>query len=88
MTRASVAAADRKNAATASCLVTWTAASSTPAASRPTASRSAWSAAASASHPEPPAGGAAVFTQNFSREVLGGKCDQRTPYSPSRLVCQ
>lgn len=65
MTRASAAAADQKNAVTASFLATWTAASSTPAASRPTASRSAWSAAASASHPEPHVGGTAMLARNF-----------------------
>lgn len=65
MTRASAAAVAQKNAVTVSYHATWTAASSTPAASRPTASRSAWSAAASASRPEPPVGGIAVFAQNF-----------------------
>lgn len=60
-TPVSAAAADPKNAATVSFPATWTAASLTPAASRPTASRSAWSAAASAFHPEPPVGGTAVF---------------------------
>lgn len=46
---ASAAAACLRSAGTAISPVTWTAASSTPAASRPTAWRSAWSAAASAS---------------------------------------
>lgn len=65
MTRASAAVAHRKNAATVSFPVTWTAASSTPVASQLTVWRSAWSAAASASHPERPIGGTALFVQNF-----------------------
>lgn len=53
-TRASAAAAPQRSAATATCRVTWTAASSMPAASLQTAWRSAWSAAVFASPPEGP----------------------------------
>lgn len=61
-TRASAAAALQRNVATATCPVTWTAASSTRAASLQTVWRSAWSAAACASPPEISVGGAASFT--------------------------
>lgn len=61
-TRASAAAALQRNVATATCPVTWTAASSMHAASLQTVWRSAWSAAAFASPPETPVGGAASFT--------------------------
>lgn len=61
-TRASAAAALQRNVATATCPVTWTAASSTRAASPQTVWRSAWNAAACAFPPETPIGGAASFT--------------------------
>lgn len=52
MTRVSAVAARRRSAATVTCPVTWTVASSTPAVSLQTAWRSAWSAVAFASPPE------------------------------------
>ena len=56
--RVSAAAARQRSAATATCPVTWTVASLTPAVSLQTAWRSVWSAAASASPPEDPAAAA------------------------------